>query len=624
MTSRSDLERSGNSAPKAPTTRGRQLNPYEVAALKDTLGHETYDSMHPYTKDRSIRIGEAYPPESTPLPPIGRHTEVLETPNPRGRARESPNKLSSLAHRRHKSREGRDNKEKRSPDVPPPDLKKLKREPESADAEMPDFGSTQARTSVPGQGSGGSEGISGDGLNLPNSDEVTPLPEISSLNSGNMHAKPVLNLSASAMPGVNSDAACVHAPKPALHVKSDIAKPPIANPTTTFDLTIDDDDADLAEEGEQLTTKDSQASLHPPEHLPDELDAANTEKPSPPRSKPVPVPGSGVGMYPLPCEAPPWIQDLHAGIMGLHNKVDLSRSEMAHFGAELQQQGIRVSGLETISSDHSQQLQEAQKQILQLETRIKELDKVQGLERRIAELEASKRSLTPPRSPRGDVSPRSPRSSVGSREDSNNDLDIVIGGWTDARRSDAQQEVTNMFKAIHMPDAIKEMWAPYSRTNFIKVQLSFPNESSHISVRRLYQLQIIEKLKVMKFTSGVQGSVGSKIWATKSKSPDERAKVRALVVTKEFLKALPGRNGASPIPENELEIVWNGRLFYQQHQFLGCMDRDGEPCSEDYILSDSRGNHMAWFVKASVFEAATGYPGTELADLWEKYCPSNN
>ncbi|CAE7472602.1 unnamed protein product, partial [Symbiodinium necroappetens] len=277
-------------------------------------------------------------------------------------------------------------------------------------------------------------------------------------------------------------------------------------------------------------------------------------------------------------QAPPWIHDLHAGIMGLHNKVDLSR--------------------------------------------LKELDKIQGLEKRITDLEASRRSLTPPRSLRGgDQSPRSPRSSVGSREDSSSDLDIIVGGWVDAKRADAQQEVTNMFSAIQMTSAVKELWAPYSRTNFIKVQLAFPDEQAHISVRRLFQWRVIEKLKVMKFTSGVQGSTGNKIWATKSKSPEERARVRALVVTKEFLKALPGKDGAPPIPENDIEIVWNGRLFVHQHQFLGCMDRDGEPSSEDLILSDSRGNHMPWFVKASVFEAATGYPGSgksleEVATAW--------
>ena len=34
---------------KGGPRRGRQLNPYEVAAIKEKLGHETLDSMYPGT-----------------------------------------------------------------------------------------------------------------------------------------------------------------------------------------------------------------------------------------------------------------------------------------------------------------------------------------------------------------------------------------------------------------------------------------------------------------------------------------------------------------------------------------------------------------------------------------------
>ena len=611
--------------------KDRQLNPYEVAAIKERLGYDLRErpGIHPYSHPG--KISEALPPTSTPLPAVSSHTSILETPPNRGRTRESPkHRTSAQQHRRQQSRETPEPRDKRSPDVPAPDLKKIKREMESAaDAEMPEFGAPTIRHE-PGQGSAESFLVG----EFRNSDGSTPLPAVRNSGAGqaprasNLDASCALNSAASPVSnliaGMNSEDASRPSRMPPAPKRE-----PVPNPTATFDLTIDDDDddADLEGDGDDRTAKDSQHSdkspAGPPPLPSDELDSANAERPR--HVRPSPQPAAGVGVYPLPVEAPPWIHDLHAGIMGLHNKVDLSRSEMAHFGTELQQQGVRVSCLESVSHDHTQQLQQAQQQILQLESRLKELDKIQGLEKRITDLEASRRSLTPPRSLRGgDQSPRSPRSSVGSREDSSSDLDIIVGGWVDAKRADAQQEVTNMFSAIQMTSAVKELWAPYSRTNFIKVQLAFPDEQAHISVRRLFQLRVIEKLKVMKFTSGVQGSTGNKIWATKSKSPEERARVRALVATKEFLKALPGKDGAPSIPENDIEIVWNGRLFVHQHQFLGCMDRDGEPSSEDLILSDSRGNHMPWFVKASVFEAATGYPGSELAELWEKYCPSNN
>ncbi|CAE7607351.1 unnamed protein product [Symbiodinium sp. CCMP2592] len=186
------------------------------------------------------------------------------------------------------------------------------------------------------------------------------------------------------------------------------------------------------------------------------------------------------------------------------------------------------------------------------------------------------------------------------------DLDIIIGGWTDAKKADAQQEVANMFSAIGFPDSYDDLWAPYSRTNFIKVQLVFKDPQAHIKFRRVQQLQILDKLKTKRFTSGVPGSEGNKIWATKSKTKEERERVRALVLTKEFLKHLPGHNNKPPIPERDIEIMWNGRLFVHQYQLLGSMDRDGEPVVNDFIISDARGNHIPWYVRASQFESLTG------------------
>ena len=61
---------------------------------------------------------------------------------------------------------------------------------------------------------------------------------------------------------------------------------------------------------------------------------------------------------------------------------------------------------------------EAQKQIHYYDARIKELDRLQDFEKRLADLEAAKRSLTSPRNMnRGPASPRSPRSSIADSRD---------------------------------------------------------------------------------------------------------------------------------------------------------------------------------------------------------------
>ena len=109
--------------------------------------------------------------------------------------------------------------------------------------------------------------------------------------------------------------------------------------------------------------------------------------------------------------SPPWVQEISSGILSLHNKVDLSRNELAQYEAEIQAQGIRVSHLESVAHEHTQQLLEAQRQIQIHEARIKELGKVPELEKRLNELEAAKRCLTPPQ-PSTMRGPPSPRSSL--------------------------------------------------------------------------------------------------------------------------------------------------------------------------------------------------------------------
>ena len=62
----------------------------------------------------------------------------------------------------------------------------------------------------------------------------------------------------------------------------------------------------------------------------------------------------------------------------------------------------------------------------------------------------------------GGISPRSPRSPRGGSDfgggggyrDPMQDLGLVIGGWTDARSSEAEEEVRNMFRAAGLDDRL--------------------------------------------------------------------------------------------------------------------------------------------------------------------------
>ena len=68
--------------------------------------------------------------------------------------------------------------------------------------------------------------------------------------------------------------------------------------------------------------------------------------------------------------------------------------------------------------------------------------------------------------------------------------------------------------------------------------------------------------------------------------------------------------------------MWTGKLFVGRFQVLGYLHRDGEPLPYDFLLSDSRGNHTEWYIKASAFEGATGRKQEDLQDCWDQYGPS--
>eukprot|EP00439_Symbiodinium_sp_Y106_P064839 s1894_g10.t1 len=75
-----------------------------------------------------------------------------------------------------------------------------------------------------------------------------------------------------------------------------------------------------------------------------------------------------------------------------------------------------------------------------------------------------------------------------------------------------------------------------------------------------FQFNILDKLIAKNFTSHIPGSVGNKIWSTKSKTPEERAKIRAIVLTKTFYRNPTPGEGKPCFGEDAIEISWNGNV----------------------------------------------------------------
>ena len=325
---------------------------------------------------------------------------------------------------------------------------------------------------------------------------------------------------------------------------------------------------------------------------------------------------------------PPWVREIRDGFWGLHQKADQIHQQMTTYGAEIQAHSVRIANLEQISGEHTGRHEGHDARIKALESKIEDL---------LAQLDKSEyRSRSPSRTGLGtgnrSPSPRSPRNgfrsprALGRNEGFGGDaedLDIVVGGWSDARKADAFDEVRNIFQTLKQEKYIEEIWAPYGRTSFAKVKLLFPDPEAHISVRRQLQMQIVNNIRNKNFRSGVAGSEGAKIWATKSKTPEERAKSRAVVLTKEFYKSLSSAAGTPCFSEDQIEISWAGKVFIDRFQLLGSVERDGEPQPYDVCIEDSKGNHMNWYLKSEAFHKVSGQPQEALQDLWIEKGPTS-
>ena len=423
-------------------------------------------------------------------------------------------------------------------------------------------------------------------------------------------------------------------------------------PTVTphYDLTKEDDDRDLSGDKTQKDDEDESgladdelngaeidaiaapaslgpapASLHAPANLINNSEFGHPQIHNDNLHAPASAgaaAGIGAGGYTgavFPEVMPPWVQEIRDGFFGLHQKADRIHQEMSQFGAEIQSHGVRLGTLEQVASEHTIRHETSEQRTKQLEA------KIEGL--LLQQEQGATRSRSPVRTGLGtgnrSPSPRSPRYTTRSDFSADSeDLDIVIGGWNDARKADAFDEVRNIFKNIQAEHAIDDIWAPHGRTTFAKVKLAFAENQTTLQARRQFQMQIVSKIKNKNFRSGIHGSEGLKVWATKSKTPEERAKIRAVVLTKEFYKNV-ATEGPPKFDEDQIEISWVGKVYIDHFQLLGSVERDGEPQPYDAIIEDSKGNHMNWYIRAEEFHRVTGRPKESLQQIWLESGPTS-
>ena len=90
-------------------------------------------------------------------------------------------------------------------------------------------------------------------------------------------------------------------------------------------------------------------------------------------------------------------------------------------------------------------------------------------------------------------SPRSTTVSGGYNQPIIDDLQIVRGGWKEARKSDVESEIRCLFQTLEASPLLKEIHVPSIRTNFARVELQFG--ASKLAERRNVQSLTIQALK---------------------------------------------------------------------------------------------------------------------------------
>ena len=199
------------------------------------------------------------------------------------------------------------------------------------------------------------------------------------------------------------------------------------------------------------------------------------------------------------------------------------------------------------------------------------------------------------------------------------DLGLVVGGWSDARVAEAEEEVRNLFKAANLPEALESMSGPAGRTNFLRITLNF-KDMNDWQTKRQHQTKVLQKLKNMSIKSGIEGQDGCSLWVTKDRTVEERLRIRALVLTKNFYEKLPVLHQGS-VRWADPEIVWRGQVFIGQVRMLRNAE-EFEPAPYDQIIEDARGNHTIWYLSADSYSKITGREKETLQQAWLDFGPN--
>ncbi|CAE7238466.1 unnamed protein product, partial [Symbiodinium necroappetens] len=191
------------------------------------------------------------------------------------------------------------------------------------------------------------------------------------------------------------------------------------------------------------------------------------------------------------------------------------------------------------------------------------------------------------------------------------DLQLVIGGWDDAKRGEIEQEVRELFSKIEASPLLLNIHVPFVRSRFARVELLFT--SSSIAERRRIQTLTLEALKkaLVDYTSAIQGQQAKRLWVTRNRSKEDREKIRALVSMKDYAKRY--------LDEGQIDLDWRGRLWLKGEQVL-YWHVWKKPVDGSVMLTNAAGDETGWWVDSDQFAKLLNLPADQgsfsRAGLW--------
>ena len=237
------------------------------------------------------------------------------------------------------------------------------------------------------------------------------------------------------------------------------------------------------------------------------------------------------------------------------------------------------------------------------------------MERRMRDMqnelrEVRSRSVSPAPTPRN-AGPRAGTGQAPSPAASSNapyvvdDFQLVLGGYTDAKREEIQNEVRGLFEAAHALPLLRNIITPYVRSNICRIELLYLDEG--LSARRKVQQSVIvglrAQLEARNKKSQIAGQERAALWVSRNRGVEERNRLRALLGLRDF--------GLRFLPPGDVDFDWKGRVWFRNCQVLFHCDRE-EPSPHALMFLSARGDETGWWTSTPTISRILGMSESQV------------